>query len=94
MNVSERDVKPIIIDATGLSCPLPVLRVQKAIGSLSSGDIITLHATDPMSWLDIPHYCQQSGHELISQTKQPRSKNAKGGSKAYDTVYIFDIRHK
>jgi tRNA 2-thiouridine synthesizing protein A len=94
MSVSDRDEKPIIIDATGLSCPLPVLRVQKAIGSLNSGDMVTLHATDPMSWLDIPHYCQQSGHELISQIKQPHPKNATGGSNAYDTVYIFDIRHK
>jgi tRNA 2-thiouridine synthesizing protein A len=94
MSISDRDVNPIIIDATGLSCPLPVLRLQKAIGSLSSGDMITLHATDPMSWLDIPHYCQQSGHELISQTKQPSSQNETGVIKAYDTVYIFDIRHK
>ena len=94
MSVSDRDKKPIIIDATGLSCPLPVLRAQKAISSLNAGDMITLHATDPMSWLDIPHYCQQSGHELISQTKQPGSISTNGGSKAYDTVYIFDIRHK
>lgn len=50
------------VDATGLSCPWPVLKLQKALSELAAGDEVELHATDPLARVDVPHYCQQSGH--------------------------------
>ena len=52
------------IDATGLSCPMPVLRLQKALRDLPSGTQVMLLASDPMAAIDVPHYCAESGHVL------------------------------
>lgn len=56
----------IEIDARGLLCPLPVLRARKVLLGLRPGARVLLRATDAASWLDVPHFCAQSGHLLIS----------------------------
>ncbi|MGD1935331.1 MAG: sulfurtransferase TusA family protein [Candidatus Phaeomarinobacter sp.] len=58
------------IDAIGLLCPLPVLKLQKALRGLKPGHQIRLLATDPASRIDVPHYCTQSGHILKEATQQ------------------------
>lgn len=57
------------IDATGLLCPLPVLKLRKRIGALAPGQLIELRADDPAAVVDVPHYCNESGHELVSVTE-------------------------
>lgn len=57
------------IDATGLLCPLPVLKLRKRIGTLVPGQYIELRADDPAAIVDVPHYCNESGHELVSVTE-------------------------
>lgn len=54
------------LDATGLLCPLPVLKLRKRLKSLKIGDAILLRADDPAAVIDVPHFCAESGHELIS----------------------------
>lgn len=54
------------IDARGLLCPLPVLKARKVLLSLDRGAQVRLRATDPASWVDVPHFCAEAGHELIS----------------------------
>jgi len=54
------------IDAIGLLCPLPVLRLRKRLQPLASGDRIRLLADDPAAVIDVPHYCNESGHILIN----------------------------
>ena len=54
------------INATGLRCPMPVLKLQKVIRGLKSGTHIVLMATDPMSYVDIRHFCETNGHELLN----------------------------
>ena len=54
------------IDAQGLLCPLPVLKLQKRLRDLAPGQTVRLLATDPASWVDVPHFCQTSGHGLVS----------------------------
>ncbi|OCX61158.1 preprotein translocase subunit TatB [Thioclava sp. SK-1] len=58
------------IDAKGLLCPLPVLRLRKVLEGLPEGAVALLEATDPASWIDVPHFCHQTGHELITQDDQ------------------------
>ncbi|MFN0115255.1 MAG: sulfurtransferase TusA family protein [Paracoccaceae bacterium] len=53
------------IDARGLLCPLPVLRLRKCLLSLPEGAVVRLAATDPASWVDVPHFCREAGHELL-----------------------------
>ncbi|MBN2739273.1 MAG: sulfurtransferase TusA family protein [Rhodobacteraceae bacterium] len=57
---------PIEIDARGLLCPLPVLRLRKVLAELPSGALVRLEATDGASWIDVPHFCAQDGHVLVS----------------------------
>lgn len=54
------------IDALGLLCPLPVLKARKALQQMPPGSVLRLRATDAMSWIDVPHFCSQAGHMLVS----------------------------
>jgi tRNA 2-thiouridine synthesizing protein A len=53
------------LDATGLLCPLPVLKLRKRLKSLAVGDQIALRADDPAAIVDVPHFCAESGHTLV-----------------------------
>lgn len=54
------------LDATGLNCPLPILRCKKAMNAMQAGEIIRVIATDPGAMKDFEAYCKQTGHELLS----------------------------
>ena len=53
------------VDAIGLNCPLPLLRLKKALNELQQGQTVKLIATDPAAHLDIGVYVDQTGHELL-----------------------------
>lgn len=53
------------LDASGLYCPLPVLRAKKTLDKMSDNSVLKLIATDPGSQKDIEAYTQQSGHKLL-----------------------------
>ena len=53
------------LDATGLLCPLPVLRAQKALRDMAAGDVLEVHATDPASKTDMPAFCAEARHTLL-----------------------------
>lgn len=55
------------LDATGLLCPLPVLKARKRLKSLAPGAVLEVLADDPAAIIDIPHFCAESGHELLTQ---------------------------
>lgn len=57
------------IDAIGLLCPLPVLKLRKRLQPLKLGERITLIADDPAAVIDVPHFCNESGHQLISTSE-------------------------
>lgn len=50
------------VDASGLMCPLPLLRLKKAIMAVESGQVVKVIATDPAAHLDFGVYLQQAGH--------------------------------
>jgi len=57
-------------DATGLLCPLPVLRANRKMRELDPGGLLTVRATDPAAEQDFPAYCRQTGHELVSAGRE------------------------
>lgn len=57
-------------DATGLVCPLPVLRANRKLRELPAGGLLTVRATDPAAEQDFPSFCKQTGHELVSSTRE------------------------
>lgn len=58
------------IDASGLNCPLPLLRLKKALMEVASGDIVKIIATDPAAHLDIGVFTEQVGHKIIRFTRE------------------------
>lgn len=57
------------IDATGLLCPLPVLKARKGLSTMQLGQVLRLLASDPMAVVDIPHFCSEAGHEFQGMTE-------------------------
>lgn len=58
----------IEIDVRGLRCPLPVLRLRKALMGVAPGASVRILADDPVAVIDIPHFCQSEGHDLQTCT--------------------------
>ncbi|HBI14790.1 MAG TPA: preprotein translocase subunit TatC [Desulfobulbaceae bacterium] len=59
-----------VLDAKGLSCPMPLLRTKKEIGKINSGEILQVDGTDPGSRNDIPGWCERSGHEFLGEKEK------------------------
>lgn len=58
------------LDCRGLSCPMPILKLSKAITKLQAGQVVELTATDPGSRDDVPAFCQRTGHALVSTREE------------------------
>ncbi|WP_079506705.1 CoA-disulfide reductase [Mesobacillus jeotgali] len=54
------------LDACGLSCPGPIMKVYKTIGEMEDGEVMEVHATDPGFAKDIKAWCEKTGNKLIS----------------------------
>jgi tRNA 2-thiouridine synthesizing protein A len=53
------------LDASGLNCPLPILRAKKSLAGMQSGQILHIVATDPGSVKDFEAFAKQTGNELM-----------------------------
>ncbi len=53
------------IDAMGLLCPLPVLKARKRLKTMAEGSILRLISDDPAAVIDVPHFCSESGNQLV-----------------------------
>lgn len=71
------------VDAKGYLCPLPLLHLRRGLVSLAVGETIELFADDETTSKDVPFFCKQMGHYLLSVTEQKESSN---------TYWIFRIR--
>ena len=54
------------LDASGLSCPLPILKTRKVMGELKAGETLRIVASDPGSLKDMESFCNQTGNDLLS----------------------------
>ena len=70
-----------LMNLRGLKCPLPALRVRKALAGLKSGDLIVAECTDPLTAIDIPNLLRQTGDTLDDKSEA-------------DGVLTFRIRKK
>ena len=70
-----------VLDAKGLLCPMPVVKIAKAVKALEPGRVLQLLATDRGSVADIPAWCQTTGNELVESHEE-------------DGVYVFLVRKK
>ena len=70
-----------LIDARGLSCPMPIVKTAQAVKAIPSGAVVELLATDVGSIKDVAAWCRATGNELVEQTSD-------------GVVYHFVIRRK
>ena len=54
------------IDARSLLCPLPVLKARKRLKGMAAGQVLKLIADDPAAVIDVPHFCNEQGYELVA----------------------------
>ena len=58
------------LDATGLNCPLPILRAKKTLAGMESGQVLRIVATDPGSVKDFDAFARQTGNELLASGEE------------------------
>jgi tRNA 2-thiouridine synthesizing protein A len=58
------------LDATGLNCPLPILRAKKTLTGMTSGQVLRVVATDPGSVKDFEAFAKQTGNALLSSGEE------------------------
>ena len=58
------------LDATGLNCPLPILRAKKSLAEMDSGQVLQIIATDPGSVKDFEAFAKQTGNELMESSEE------------------------
>jgi tRNA 2-thiouridine synthesizing protein A len=63
------EVDPIEVDARGLRCPLPVIRLAEAARDAPAGTVIVTLASDPAARHDIPAWCRMREHDLLEMTE-------------------------
>ncbi|MEP7793497.1 sulfurtransferase TusA family protein [Sanguibacter sp. 25GB23B1] len=54
----------VVVDARGLRCPLPVIRLAQAARALDAGSVLTLWSTDPAAEHDVPAWARMRGHTV------------------------------
>ena len=57
------------LDATGLLCPLPVLKARRALKSVPAGGVLEVLATDPGAVKDFEHFCHTTGCDLLESSE-------------------------
>ncbi len=63
----------IALDLRGLKCPLPVLRVRKALGAATAGSVLVVQCTDPMAAIDLPNLVRETGDLIERQPGEGRA---------------------
>jgi tRNA 2-thiouridine synthesizing protein A len=75
-----RLAEPLVLDLSGLKCPLPALRTRKALKSTATGAALLVTCTDPMAAIDIPNLIRETGDDLVEVRRED------------DTRLVFLIR--
>jgi len=67
------------LDATGLACPMPIVKTKKALGGMATGQVLRVTSTDPGSVPDMAVFAEQTGNPLLASAEE-------GGA------YVFFLR--
>ncbi len=57
-------------DASGLACPLPIVKTKKALADMTSGQVLRVISTDPGSVCDMAAFAEQTGNALLEQSSE------------------------
>jgi tRNA 2-thiouridine synthesizing protein A len=59
------------LDCKGLSCPMPMMKLAKAMKGLKTDEVLEMLGTDPGTKSDLPNWCQKSGSVILEETELP-----------------------
>jgi tRNA 2-thiouridine synthesizing protein A len=62
--------EPLLVDARGHRCPVPTLRLRRALEAMAAGDQVRLLADDPLARIDVPHFAGQTGAAVLEIAEQ------------------------
>ncbi|WP_426560886.1 sulfurtransferase TusA family protein [Angustibacter sp. McL0619] len=62
---------PVVVDARGLRCPLPVIRLAQAAADLPADSVVVLLATDVATRHDVPAWARMRGHQWVGVEEEP-----------------------
>jgi tRNA 2-thiouridine synthesizing protein A len=65
--------EPLVVDARGHRCPVPTLRLRKALEQAADGQVVRLLADDPLAKIDVPHFAQTEGFRVLSSRQEGRT---------------------
>jgi tRNA 2-thiouridine synthesizing protein A len=65
-----QSLDPMVVDARGHRCPVPTLRLRRALAVAAPGQAVRLLADDPMARIDVPHFAAQNGLKLLASTDE------------------------
>jgi tRNA 2-thiouridine synthesizing protein A len=63
--VAMGDLEDRLVDARGHRCPVPTLRLRRAMDGAAAGTVVRLLADDPMAKIDVPHFAAEAGLEVL-----------------------------
>lgn len=103
--MSCEQVKVVEVDACGLQCPGPIMKVSEGIKSIRDGECLLVRATDPAFASDINVWCERTGNDLLSVERegaayrvrirkgsaQPSAGFAKGGNDKSMVIFSGDL---
>ena len=58
------------LDCSGLSCPMPIIKLSKTIKKMKSEEVLEMIGTDPGSKTDVPAWCEKTGNIFLEQTEK------------------------
>jgi len=60
----------VLLDAKGMYCPMPIVKLKKATKTMESGQVLKLVATDPGSSRDVPAWANKTGAEILETSEE------------------------
>ncbi len=66
------ELPAVVVEASGLLCPLPLVKTARALNTLPAGALIELRADDPATVVDVPEWCEARNHIYIGVAREGR----------------------
>ena len=57
----------VVLDCMGMKCPRPIVEMAKRMRKMQPGQVLELHADDPVAKADVPSWCDTTGNEFVSR---------------------------
>jgi TusA-related sulfurtransferase len=55
----------VVLDTTGLFCPVPIIRTAERLGRMRAGEVLEVLSDDRVILIDMPAWCRATGHEYL-----------------------------